>query len=128
MFRNDWGWELIKQLENRLHALQESLEAKKAMDVVLLDLRPLSVEVDAFLICHATSLRHVKALCEATKEKLQEIGDNIFFSEGLEEGNWVLMDCGDFLVHIFNEKSRDFYRLEDLWAHAPIIKPMVSSV
>ena len=103
------------------------MEAKKAMDVVLLDLRPLSVEVDAFLICHGTSLRHVKALCEATREKLKNIGDTVFLTEGLAEGNWVLMDCGDFLVHIFNEKSRDFYRLEDLWSHASVIKPMAPS-
>ena len=117
----------IKSLEKRLHALQESLEAKKAIDVVLLDLRPLSVEVDAFLICHGSSLRHVKALCEEARDNLKRIGDTVLLTEGLEEGNWVLMDCGDFLVHIFNEKSRDFYRLEDLWSHAPIIKPMVSS-
>ena len=94
---------------------------------MLLDLRPLSAEVDAFLICHGTSLRHVKALCEAAREKLQEMGDSISFVEGLEEGSWVLVDCGDFLLHIFDERSRDFYRLEDLWSHAPSIKPMVSS-
>ena len=97
------------------------------MDIVFLDLRPLSVEVDAFLICHGTSLRHVKALCEAAKEELRKIGETVLFTEGLEEGSWVLMDCGDFLVHIFNEKSRDFYRLEDLWSHASLIKPMVPS-
>ena len=100
---------------------------KKAMDIVFLGLRPLSVEVDAFLICHGTSLRHVKALCEAAKEELRKIGETVLFTEGLEEGSWVLMDCGDFLVHIFNEKSRDFYRLEDLWSHASLIKPMVPS-
>ena len=127
MANNLGGWRPIKKLENRLHALQESLEAKKAMDVVLLDLRPLSVEVDAFLICHGTSLRHVKALCEATREILKEIGDTVFLTEGLAEGNWVLMDCGEFLVHIFNEKSRAYYRLEDLWAHASAIKPMAPS-
>ena len=87
----------------------------------------MSVEVDAFLICHGTSPRHVKALCEVAKERLREIGDAVLFVEGLEEGSWVLMDCGDFLVHIFNEKSRDFYRLENLWSHAPTIKSMVSS-
>ncbi len=97
------------------------------MDLVLLDLRPLSAEVDAFLICHGTGVRHVKALCEAAKEEIKRIGDTVLLTEGLEEGNWVLIDCGDVLVHIFNEKSRDYYRLENLWSHAPAIKPMTPS-
>ena len=69
----------------------------------------------------------MQALCEAAREKLKRIGDTVLLTEGLAEGNWVLMDCGDFLVHIFNEKSRDFYRLEDLWSHASVIKPIVPS-
>lgn len=117
------GWRPIETLESRLHALRESLEAKKAMEVALLDLRPLSAEVDAFLICHGTSRRHVKALCEAARESLGESGESVLFVEGLEEGGWVLIDCGDFLVHVFSEENRAFYRLEDLWSHASVIDP-----
>lgn len=93
------------------------------MEVALLDLRPLSLEVDAFLICHGTSPRHVKALCEAAGEKIRENGESLLSVEGLEEAGWVLMDCGDFLIHVFSEKNREFYRLEDLWSHAPPIAP-----
>ena len=113
----------IETLESRLRAVREALEAKKAMEVALLDLRPLSLEVDAFLICHGTSPRHVKALCEAAGEEIRESGESLLSVEGLEEAGWVLMDCGDFLIHIFSEKNREFYRLEDLWSSAPLIAP-----
>ncbi len=90
--------------------------------MVLIDLRAQAMEVDAFFICHGTSARHVKAIAAAVEEKLAEAGERPLFVEGLNEGNWVLIDCGDVAVHIFQEKTRRFYRLEDLWSHAPLIE------
>ncbi len=89
---------------------------------MLLDLRGLSSEVDAFLVCHGTSSRQVRAIGEGVLEKLAELGERPLCIEGLNEGNWVLIDCGDVLVHVFQEKSREYYRLEDLWSHAPRVE------
>ena len=116
------GEEPIKSLEDRLSAVQEAVLSKRAEDVVIIDLRPLSAEVDAFFICHGTSGRQVRAIAEAADEKLKEMGERPLFIEGLNESNWVLIDCGDLLIHVFKEKTRDFYRLEDLWSHAPLMK------
>jgi len=99
------------------------VESKKAGDVVLLDMRTCSSEVDGFLICHGTSQRQVKAIAEAVEEKLAEQGERPLFTEGKSEGSWVLIDCGDLVVHVFLDQTREFYRLEDLWFHAPRIEP-----
>lgn len=102
------------------------MESKKAQDLVLLDLRGLSSEVDAFLICHGASARQVKAIAEAVEENLAELGEHPLFVEGLNEGSWVLIDCGDVAVHIFQERTRNFYRLEELWSHAPLMEAAAS--
>lgn len=87
-----------------------------------MDMRKLSSEVDVFLICHGMSARQVKAIAESIEEKMREFGERPIFIEGLEEGSWVLMDFGDVAVHIFQEETRKFYRLEELWSHAPLLK------
>lgn len=110
----------IDSLTHRLRRISESAESKLARDVVAIDLRALAAEVDAFLICHGTNPRHVRAIAEAVEERLSEMGES-YFIEGLNEGSWVLIDCGDLAVHIFQERTRQFYRLEELWSHAPLL-------
>ncbi len=109
------------ELNERLRFLFEAVDSKKGLDAVALDMRGLSSELDIFLICHGTSTRHVRAIAEAVDEKLNEIGEKPLFTEGLNEANWVLIDCGDVGVHIFEEKTREYYRLEELWSHAPLV-------
>ena len=110
------------EFSDRLQIISEAVDSKKGMDPTVLDLRGLSSELDAFFICHGTSTRHVRALAEAIEEKLIEIKEKPLFVEGLNEGTWVLMDCGDVGVHIFDEKTRDYYRLEELWSHAKVLE------
>jgi ribosome-associated protein len=105
----------------RLQIIYGVVDSKKGLDPVVLDLRDLTSELDAFFICHGTSSRHVKAVTEAIQEKLIEIGEKPLFIEGLNEGTWVLMDCGDVGIHIFEEKTRNYYQLEELWSHAPLM-------
>ncbi len=109
------------EFNERLRFLFEAVDSKKGLDAVALDMRGLSSELDSFLICHGTSNRHVRAIAEAVDEKLNEIGEKPLFTEGLNEANWVLIDCGDVGVHIFEEKTREYYRLEELWSHAPLV-------
>lgn len=79
----------------------------------------LLVITDYFLICSGTSNRHVKTLSQHLQEKLKEKGLKPIGKEGEHEGEWVLLDYGGVVIHIFLPEKRDFYRLESLWKAAP---------
>ncbi len=104
-----------------LAAAVRALAARKAERLTVLDLRDMSSFTDFFVICHGTSDRQVKSLAEETIDKVREETRRKPVSEGLHAGEWVLLDYGDFLVHVFNEHAREFYRLESLWGDAPRI-------
>ena len=85
----------------------------------MLDIRKLSIIADYFVICNGTGDRHVKAIAREIDDKLrEEDGTKPVNIEGITEGQWVLMDYGDVLVHVFEPSTREFYRLEQLWAGA----------
>ncbi len=92
--------------------------AKKASDVVALDLRELDGVADYFLICSGASEPQVKAIAEAVEEKLREAGTKPWHVEGREGRRWVLLDYVEFVVHVFHEKTREYYLLERLWGDA----------
>jgi ribosome-associated protein len=101
----------------------EAALEKKAEDLVVLDLRGLSDVTDFFVICHGTSDRHVLALKNAVEEQLhRHLGISPSSVEGTQRAEWVLLDYIDFVVHIFVEERRAFYRLENLWGDAPRIE------
>jgi ribosome-associated protein len=84
----------------------------------LLDIRKVSIIADYFVICTGTGDRHVKAIAREIDEKLGEQGANPFNIEGMTDAEWVLMDYGQVLVHIFNRETRERYALEQLWTGA----------
>ena len=84
----------------------------------MLDIRKVSIIADYFVICTGTGDRHVKAIAKEIDEKLGDAGQNPLNVEGMADAKWVLMDYGPVLVHIFDQSTRDFYRLEQLWAGA----------
>lgn len=92
--------------------------AKKARDGVALDLRELSGVTDYFFICSASSEVQVKAVAEAVEEKLLEKGLKPWHVEGYEGRRWVLLDYVEFVVHVFHEKTREYYMLDRLWGDA----------
>ena len=94
---------------------------RKAMDVVVLDMRDTSSITDYFLICSGGSERQVRAIADAIDEQLEPSGIASLGVEGYREGHWILMDYGDVIVHVFSEGTRDYYDLERLWANAPKI-------
>jgi ribosome-associated protein len=99
----------------------EALEAHKAQDVVVLDLRGLCDATDYFVIASGTSDTHVRALAERVIEAMQRAGRRAHHVEGLPSGRWVLLDFVDLVVHVFHPTLRDFYQLERLWADAPAV-------
>lgn len=87
----------------------------------MLDVSKVSIIADYFVICTGTGDRHVKAIARELDEKLGEQGAKPIHVEGMDEAKWVLMDYGAVLVHIFDQPTRDFYRLEQLWAPAQAV-------
>ncbi len=84
----------------------------------MLDISPVSIIADYFVICTGNSDRQVRAIAGAVDEKLGGQKINPINVEGLTEAKWVLMDYGSVLVHIFDQATREFYRLEQLWSGA----------
>ena len=95
----------------------DAIFSKKGMDIVLLDVEGLFVLSDVFVIATGTSRPHVQSLADHVEEKmLEELGLKPLRSEGRNEAEWVLLDFGDVIVHVFQAAARDFYGLERLWA------------
>jgi ribosome-associated protein len=104
--------------DSLLRNAAEAALAKKATDLVALDLRALDGAADHFLICSAGSEIQVKAIADAIEERLLEHGVKPWHIEGLEGRRWVLLDYVDFVVHVFHERTREYYLLERLWGDA----------
>jgi ribosome-associated protein len=97
----------------------DAIFSKKGMDIVLLDVEGLFVLSDVFVIATGTSRPHVQSLAEHVEERmLQELGLKPLRSEGRAEAEWILLDFGDVIAHLFQAPARDFYGLERLWADA----------
>jgi ribosome-associated protein len=100
--------------------IAEVAEAKRAEDVVVLDLRGQTLVTDYFVICTGTSRVQIRAIAEAIAEELERQRVR-GAREGDEAAQWVLMDCGDVVVHVFGPEARAFYRLERLWSDATVV-------
>ncbi len=97
---------------------------KQASDIVLLDIRGVSLIADYFVICTAGSERQASAILKDLSERLlEEFGRKPLHTEGTPDSGWVLLDLGDVIVHVFSPAQRTFYNLEQLWAAAtPIVR------
>ncbi len=94
---------------------------RKAVDIVILDLRQVSSATDYFVVASGTSDTHVRAIAEHVLEELRKEGVRTHHVEGLQAGRWVLLDYVDFVVHVFHPVLREFYQLERLWSDADVI-------
>jgi ribosome-associated protein len=91
---------------------------RKAADMVILDLREVAQFTEFFLICTANNSRQVQAVTDAIEENLRQAGKRPSHIEGYTSAEWVLLDYGDFIAHVFSPTSRRFYDLERLWRDA----------
>ena len=92
---------------------------KKAFDIVGIDLREIASFTEFFIICSGSNMRQVQAISDEITEKLREkLNSRVIRVEGYQSGEWVLLDYGDFVVHVFNGESREFYDLARLWRDA----------
>lgn len=97
-------------------------DSRKAEDIVVLDVQQLSSVADYFLMCSGSSDRQVRAIADAIAEELAQHGEKPLAMEGYQKGTWVLIDCADLIVHIFDHDTRRFYGLERLWHRAPHVE------
>jgi len=95
--------------------VQSILEDMKAIDIVALDVSHLTSITDAMLIASGRSDRHVRAVAEAVVERCTQAGYKPLGIEGMESGEWVLIDLADVIVHVMMPKTRAFYEIEKLW-------------
>ena len=91
----------------------------RAKDILLLDLRQATPLVDFFVIVTATARRQGNAIASEIDQEMKKQGEAKLGLEGSEEGRWILIDYGDFVVHIFSPEVRAFYALEEIWGDAP---------
>lgn len=106
------------QLDERILSAIHAAGEKKAIDVVVLDLRDIASFTDNFVITSGTNERQVQAIADEIVETLKKAGSPVYRMEGYKTAEWILLDYGDFVVHIFDEKARKFYDLERLWREA----------
>ena len=107
--------ELDERTLTALHAASD----KKALDMIVLDLRSIASFTDYFIITSGTNVRQVQAIADEVVEQLKKQGARAARVEGYKSAEWVLVDYGDFIVHVFDDKARRFYDLERLWREAP---------
>ena len=99
-----------------LDLVVKSLDDDKAENIVTIDLEGKTAIADAMVVATGRSHRHVNAVADHLMRKLKETGHRDLKVEGLKTGDWVLVDAGDVIVHIFRPEVRDFYSIEKMWA------------
>ena len=108
--------------EQLLKEAVAAAEDKKAMNIVALDLRGVSLISDYFVICHGNSDVQVQAIATEIRKRAHDAGVTIKGIEGMDSARWVLMDLGDVIVHIFHRDERDYYNIERLWSDAKVVE------
>ncbi|MCM3869849.1 MAG: ribosome silencing factor [Pyrinomonadaceae bacterium] len=104
-----------EELDERILGALQAASDKKALDLVVLDLREVATFTDHFVIVSGNNERQVQAISDEVFEKLKKSGTAAARVEGYKSAEWILLDYGDFIVHVFLDKARKFYDLERLW-------------
>lgn len=105
-----------------LNLAVSAAEDKKAMNIVALDLKNISLVADYFVICHGNSDTQVQAIATEIRNRAHGLGVNIRGIEGMDSARWVLIDLGDVVVHIFHRDEREYYNIERLWSDAKVVE------
>ncbi|CDZ79251.1 Ribosomal silencing factor RsfS [Legionella massiliensis] len=109
----------MSEQQSFLKKLHKALDDIQAIDIVVIDVRDQTSVTDYMIVCSGRSSRHVKAIAETVVEQMKAAGLPALSLNGLEGGDWALIDFGDFVLHVMQPDSRAFYNLEGLWHHNP---------
>ena len=110
------------ELMSKVLKIIELAEDKKAVDITALDLRKKANFCDFFVILTGTSATHIKSIADGINDGLRKVDMRTHHAEGYRESKWVVLDHFSVIVHIFDEETRLFYDLENLWSDAPILR------
>ena len=103
------------EIDDRILMAVHAAADKKALDIVVLDLREIASFTDFFVIASGTNERQVQAIADGVTDTLKKVGTPAARIEGYKTAEWILLDYGDFVFHVFDDKARKFYDLERLW-------------
>lgn len=106
----------LLSIEKIKQSVLEALEDVKAFDILDMDVRRITTVADFMIIASANSTRQTRALANNVQVKMKDINIDILGVEGEEEGDWVLVDIGDIIVHIMTPTTRAYFNLEELWS------------
>lgn len=109
------------QSKELLENIVKAIDAKRAKNIIALDMQGISIMSDYNVITHASNNRLVNAIADAVLEAGKKQGYEAKSIEGKQTGNWLLIDLGPVIVHVFNEGERSHYQLEDLWSEAEVV-------
>ncbi|AEI42712.1 ribosome silencing factor [Paenibacillus mucilaginosus] len=110
------------QPEELLELVVDAAEDKKAMNLVALNLKGISLIADYFMICHGNSETQVQAIATEIRKRAEEKGARLRGLEGMDTARWVLVDLGDVVVHVFHRDDREYYNIERLWSDAKVVE------
>lgn len=109
-------------IEQTVRLAYEAIEDKQGENTKILRIGKISSLAEYFLITSASNERQVKAIADNIESSLEEKGSYVRSKEGMSTSNWILLDYGDFMIHVFKTEEREFYNLERLWKDAPYIE------
>lgn len=113
----------VEEIKKMAGLAIEALEDKKAEDIRVIDISEVSVLADYFLIASGKNRNQLQALADEVEEKLGRAGYPMKQSEGYDSANWILLDFGDIIIHLFDQENRLFYDLERIWRDGKQIDP-----
>ena len=102
-------------LDKRFAIVVEAALSKKATNIRLIDVSDIANFTNTFIFMSGSSDRHNRTIADAIEEALKTNGERCIAMEGAQNGNWILLDYGDLIIHVISEELRDFYKLEELW-------------
>ncbi len=106
-------------MQTAFHALDE----KKAVNISIIDISEISILADYFVIASGNNPNQIHAMADHLEEKMKASGFQPVGTEGYRNANWILMDYGDVIIHLFDKESRSFYNLERIWSDGKKIEP-----
>jgi len=112
-----------EQARQRAERAAQAAEEKKARDIVIMEVGPLTPIADYFVVCSGQSTLQVQAIADAVREAMEGEGHPLRHVEGYERARWVLLDYGDVVVHVFLDEERQYYQIERLWRDAARWEP-----
>ncbi|WP_028273803.1 ribosome silencing factor [Atopococcus tabaci] len=104
--------------EKVLEMVVKSADDKRAEDIMAMDMKGISVLADYFVVMHGNNERQIGAIADGILDESEKMGAVVKRVEGKDSANWILIDLGDVIVHVFSQEEREFYNLEKLWSDA----------